>query len=95
MIDPHTISRPDAPTPNTATMSQVARHLQGRSLCLLTSVITYDMYCKRVVSGNRVLCMPCRERLLAAGVPTLTFDMQVVDVNKNEATLVDRLKRLA
>jgi hypothetical protein len=97
MIDPNTISMPNGrPVSGTASMSQVARHLQGRVPCLLATVLTSDAACKRAISGGRVLCMPCRTRLLAAGVSSLTFNSgrQVVDVDANEATLVDRLSRI-
>ncbi len=95
MVDPNTISMPNGPVRNAASMSQVARHLQGHVRCLLATVVN-DAACKRTVSGSRVLCMPCRTRLLAAGVPELRFmdGRQVVDVDANEATLIDRLSRI-
>ena len=96
MIDPNSISLPNGPVRNAASMSQVARHLQGKVLCALTKVVERDTTCKRTISGTRVLCMPCRERLLAAGVGELRFmeGRQVVDVDGNRATLIDRLSRI-
>lgn len=97
MIDPHTISRPDGPVNGTATIGQIKRHLQGTVACLLSTVLLRDAACAVAISGNRVLCGRCRERLLAAGVTSLTFDggRQVVDVDVNEATLIDRVLRIA
>ncbi len=71
------------------------RSQQGAARCLL-SVFVDDGLCKRVVSGTRVLCLPCRDRLTAAAVPTLVFDdgRQVVDVAANTATDVDVLERV-
>ena len=95
MIDPNHISLPSGPVKGTSTMGQLKRH-QGAVRCLLTTVV-HDDTCNRVVSGNRVLCGPCRARLLFAGVTELVFDAgrQRVDVGRNEATLIDRLKRIA
>ncbi len=90
----NTVSRPTHRTPGAASVRAI-KSSQGSARCLLSLFIDDDA-CRRVVSGVRVLCMPCRERLLAADVPTLVYDegRQVVYVDKNEATDVDVLERI-
>jgi hypothetical protein len=94
MIDPHQVSIPSGPVSNTASIGQIKRHLQGSAACLLSTVVIIAS-CSGRVSGNRVLCFSCRSKLLAAGVPSLRIsDRRIVDVEKNEATLIDVLSRV-
>lgn len=88
------ISRPNAPAAGSSSVKRLRRS-QGAVRCLLAVFISDDL-CKRSVSGTRVLCGPCCERLNAAGVLTLVFDAgrQVVDVAANTATDVDVLERV-
>lgn len=90
----NSISRPSAPAAGSSSVKRL-RVSQGSARCLL-SVFISDALCKRLVSGTRVLCRPCGERLAAAGVSTLVFDdgRQVVDVASNTATDVDVLERV-
>lgn len=64
-------------------------------MCLL-AVFVDDELCKGTVSGTRVFCGPCCNRLIAADVRTLVFDdgRQVVDVAANTATDIDVLERV-
>lgn len=88
------ISRPSSPSPGASSVKRLRRS-QGAARCLL-SVFIADARCKRTVSGTRVLCGPCGDRLAAAEVLTLVFDdgRQVVDVLANTSTDVDVLERV-
>jgi len=88
------VSLPTGPVSGAASISQVKRHLQGRVTCVVGDIATVDTQCKRAISGNRVMCSVCRDRLLAADVNVLTFDKRTVDVTLNEATLIDVLSRI-